>query len=70
MSRGAARLCERPWSHTKKAPAPVGPGNHGAQVGLAPRWGGLPFGMDRWRRSRGSLADRLAIGGPSGPRPA
>ncbi len=70
VSRAAARLCERPRSLPTRAPAPAGPENPGeprAERSCAPPGAGRCFWRERWRRSRGSLADRLAIGGPAGP---
>ncbi len=70
VSRAAARLCERPRSLPTRATAPAGPQNQGAPTAgrsCAPPGAGRCFWRDRWRRSRGSLADRLAIGGPAGP---
>ena len=70
VSRAAARLCERPRSLPTRATAPAGPENQGAPTArrsCAPPGAGRCFWRDRWRRSRGSLADRLAIGGPAGP---
>jgi hypothetical protein len=70
VSRAAARLCERPRSPPTRAPAPAGPENQCAPTAgrsCAPPGAGRCFWRDRWRRSRGSLADRLAIGGPAGP---
>ncbi len=73
VSRAAARLCERPWSLPTRPPAPAGPENQGGPAAptagrsCAPPGAGRCFWPDRWRRSRGSLAARLAIGGPAGP---
>ena len=70
VSRAAARLCERPRSPMERTQAPAGPENHGARKegrSRAPPGAGGCFSTDRWRRSRGSLADRLSIGGPTGP---
>ena len=70
VSRAAATLCERPRSLPTRATAPAGPENQGAPTArrsCAPPGVGRCFWPDRWRRSRGSLADRLAIGWPAGP---
>ncbi len=70
VSRAAARLCERPRSLPTRVRAPAGPENQGPPTkgrSCAPPGAGRCFWPDRWRRSRGSLADRLAIGGPAGP---
>ena len=70
VNRAAARLCERPRSLPTRATAPAGPENQGASTAgrsCAPHGPGRCFWPVRWRRSRGSLADRLAIGGPAGP---
>ena len=70
VNRAAARLCERPRSIPTRATAPAGPENQGAPTAgrsYAPAGAGRCFWRDRWRRSHGSLADRLAIGGPAGP---
>ena len=70
VSRAAARLCERPRFLPTRATAPAGPENQGSPTeerSCAPHGAGRCFWRDRWRRSRGSLADRLAIGGPAGP---
>ena len=70
ISRAAARLCERPRSAAKRTQAPAGPENHGScaeERSRAPAGADGRFLTDRWRRSRGSLADRLFLGGPTGP---
>jgi hypothetical protein len=70
VSRAAARRCERPRSLPTRATAPAGPENQGAPTAgrsCTPPGAGRCFWRDRWRRSRGSLADGLAIGGPPGP---
>jgi hypothetical protein len=70
VSRAAARLCERPRSLPTRTPAPAGPKYRGAPTAstagrfCAPSGASRCFWPDRWR---GSLADRLAIGGPAGP---
>jgi hypothetical protein len=70
VNRAAARLCERPRPLPTRATATAWSENRGTPTAgrsCAPPGAGRCFWPDRWRRSRGSLADRLAIGGPAGP---
>ena len=56
-------------SNESAGPGGAGEPRHARTAGrsCAPPGAGRCFWPDRWRRSQGSLADRLAIGGPAGP---